>query len=134
ADGFSSTTVGARARHAFTPDVEVDASLRWTDSDADLDGYPAPTYALGDTLDSQSSEQWSGFGRLRLNAVGLAHQVSVSGSEVARRTVSDFPSTFEADRRVLRWQAGGSAAGVDFVLGAEREDTQASLSTGLTRE
>jgi vitamin B12 transporter len=131
-DGFTSTTAGGRARYAFTPNVAVDGSVRWTDSAADLDGFPAPTYALADTLDSQSSEQWSGFGRLRLKAFGLAHQFSFSASEIARTTVSAFPSAFAADRQVARWQADGAAAGVAFVVGAEREETEGSLSTGLT--
>ena len=134
ADGFTSTTIGARGRYAFTPGVTVDGSVRWTDSDADLDGFPAPAFALADTFDSQVSEQWSGFGRLRLNALGLAHQFSASASDISRETVSAFPSAFEADRQVFRWQADGSAAGVDFVIGAEREDTEGSLSTGLTEE
>ena len=132
ADGLTSTTVGARGRYALTPGVVVDGSARWTDSDADLDGFPPPTFALADTPDTQSSERWSGFGRLRLNAVGLAHQFSVSASDITRETVSAFPSTFEADRQVLRWQADGSARGVDYVVGAERENTEGSLSTGLT--
>lgn len=134
ADGFTSTTVGARGRYAVSPDVAMDGSLRWTDSAADLDGFPAPTYALADTPDSQSSEQWSGFARLRLNALGLAHQFSLSASDIARETVSAFPSAFVADRQGIRWQADGSAAGVDFVLGAEREETEGSLSTGLTEQ
>lgn len=134
ADGFTTTTIGAKGRYAFTPGVAVDGSVRWTDSDADLDGYPAPAYALADTLDTQSSEQWFGFGRLRVDALGLAHQFSVAASDIARETVSAFPSAFEADRQVFRWQADGSAAGVDFVIGAEREDTEGSLSTGLTEE
>jgi len=132
ADGFTSTTIGAKGRYAVTPVVTVDASIRWTDSDADIDGFPAPTFALADTPDTQSSAQWSGFGRLRLNALGLAHQVSVSASDIKRKTVSAFPSVFEAERQVLRWQADGSAAGVDFVIGAERENTEGSLSSGLT--
>jgi len=131
-DGFTSTTAGVRGRYAFTPDVAVDGSLRWTDSDADLDGFPAPTYVLADTLDTQSSEQWSGFGRLRLTALGLTHQFSLSASDIRRQTVSAFPSAFEADRQGVRWQADGTAAGVDFVIGAEREETEGSLSTGLT--
>jgi vitamin B12 transporter len=134
ADGFNSTTIGARGRYAFTPGTAIDGSVRWTDSEADIDGFPAPTFALVDTFDTQSSEQWSGFGRLRLNALGLEHQFSVSASEIARETVSAFPSEFEADRQDFRWQADGSAAGVDFVIGAERADTEGSLSTGLTEE
>ena len=134
ADGFTSTTVGARGRYAFSPDAAVDGSLRWTDSAADLDGFPAPTYALSDTPDSQSSEQWSAFSRLRLTAFGLAHQFSLSASDTARETVSAFPSVFEADRQAVRWQADGAVSGVDFVLGAEREETEGSLSTGLTEQ
>jgi len=133
-DGFTATTVGARGRSVLTPDVAVDGSLRWTDSQADLDGFPAPRFVLADTPDSQSSTQWSGFGRLRLNALGLAHQFSLSASDIARETLSAFPSTFEADRQIARWQADGAAAGVAFVIGAEREETQGSLSTGLTEQ
>ena len=132
ADGFTSTTAGARGRYAFTGTVSVDAAVRWTDSDADLDGYPAPAFVLADTADSQSSEQWSGFGRLRLDALGLSHQFSLSASDIARETVSAFPSAFEAERQAYRWQADGEAAGVAFVLGAEREESEGSLSTGLT--
>ncbi len=134
ADGLASTTFGARGRYAFTPDVAVDGSVRRTESEADIDGFPAPVYALADTFDTQSSAQWSGFGRLRVNALGLAHQFSVSASDISRETVSSFPSVFEADRQVFRWQADGSAAGVDFVIGAEREDTQGSLSSGLAED
>lgn len=134
ADGFTSTTAGVRGRYAFDDAVSVDGSVRWTDSDVDLDGYAAPAFVFADTADSQASEQWSGFGRLRLDAFGLAHQVSVSISDIRRDTISAFPSSFEADRQVYRWQAEGEAAGVAFVVGAEREETTGSLSTGLTED
>ena len=133
-DGFTSTTVGAKGRYAFTPAMSVDGSLRWTASDANLDGYPAPAYVLADTPDTQLSKQWSGFARLRLNALGLAHQFSLSLSDLSRESGPAIPSLFEADRQVVRWQADGSAGGVDFAVGAEREDTEGSLSTGLTEE
>lgn len=129
-DGFTSTTVGAKARYAFTPTVSVDGSFRWTDSDADIDGFPAPSFALADTLDTQAVEQWSGFGRLRAKILGLDHQFSVSATDISRETVSSFPSVFDADRQVYRWQADGEAAGVAFAFGAEREDTEGTVSTG----
>jgi vitamin B12 transporter len=132
ADGFTSTTAGARGRYALGGSVVVDGSIRWTRGDADLDGYPAPAFVLADTDDSQTSEQWSGFGRVRLNALGLSHQFSVSAADIARETVSAFPSAFEAARRAYRWQADGEAAGVAFVVGAEREEAEGSLSTGLS--
>ena len=134
ADGFASTTAGVRGRFAVSADVAIDGALRWTDSDADLDGFPAPAYALADTSDTQSSRQWSGFGRLRLKASGLEHQFSLSASDIARETVSAFPSDFEADRQALRWQADGTLRSLDFVIGAEREESRGSLSTGRTEQ
>ncbi|HZV84935.1 MAG TPA: TonB-dependent receptor [Brevundimonas sp.] len=134
ADGFASTTVGARGRHALTGSVAVDGAVRWSESEANLDGFAPPAFVLGDTADRQAVEQASGFLRLKLDALGLAHQVSVSASDIARETVSSFPSTFEAERRVLRWQADGAVSGVDFVVGAEREETRGSLSSGLTED
>lgn len=131
ADGLTSTTAGAKARYAFNDAVSVDGSVRWTRSDADLDGFPAPTFALADTADTQLSEQWSAFGRLRLEALGIKHQFSLSASDISRETVSAFPSVFDANRQVWRWQADGTARGVAFVIGAEREDTRGRLSTGL---
>jgi vitamin B12 transporter len=133
-DGLASTTVGAKGRYAFAAGVVVDGSLRWTDAEVDLDGYPAPAFVLADTPDTQSSEQWSGFGRLRLSAFGLDHQFSLSAHDLSRETVSDFPSLFDGSRQTWRWQAAGAARGVDFVVGAEREDTEGRLSTGLTGE
>ncbi|MES2833544.1 MAG: TonB-dependent receptor [Pseudomonadota bacterium] len=136
ADGFRSTTVGLKGRHAFNGVVSIDGSLRWSESRADLDGFPAPTYALADTADTQSSEQASGFARLRARALGLDHQFSVSASDITRDTVSAFPSYFEADRRVLRWQADGVAlvTALTYAIGLEREETTGSLSTGLSED
>jgi len=130
ADGFETTTIGARGRYAFTPDVRIDGSVRWSESEADIDGFPAPTFALADTLDTTASEQWSGFARLKASAFGLSHQFSVSASDIARETVSAFPSSFKADRQVYRWQADGEAADLAYAFGAEREDTEGSLSDG----
>ncbi|RZJ96622.1 MAG: TonB-dependent receptor [Brevundimonas sp.] len=134
ADGFDNTTVGVRGRYAFTPAIKVDGSARWSDSHADLDGFPAPTYVLADTSDTQDSEQWSGFGRLTVGALGLTHQFSISASDIVRDTVSDFPTHFEANRQVYRWQAYGETAALTYAFGAEREETKGSLSTGAVAD
>ncbi|MBF0666096.1 MAG: TonB-dependent receptor [Brevundimonas sp.] len=133
-DGLRSTTAGIKGRYAFFPSISVDGTLRWTDARVDLDGYPAPAFTLTDTPDSQASEQWSGVARLRLSALGLDHRFSLAAFDLTRETVSDLPSLFDASRQAWRWQAEGAARGVDFVIGAEREDTEGRLSTGLTGE
>jgi len=135
ADGFENTTVGAKGRYAFSDTVAIDGAARWSNSQADLDGFPAPAFSLADTLDTTESEQWSGFGRVRLNALGLDHQFSVSASDIVRDTVSSFPSRFEADRQVYRWQADGSYGDAfEYAFGVEREETWGRLSSGLERD
>lgn len=136
ADGFRSTTVGARGRYAVSPDVQIDGSARWSESKADIDGFPAPAFSLADTPDTTASEQVSGFARLKASLFGLSHQFSLSASDIARDTVSEFPSSFEADRQVYRWQAEGAALNetLSYALGAEREETAGSLSDGTTAE
>jgi vitamin B12 transporter len=134
ADGLRATTAGVRGRYAFAPAVQMDGSLRWSSSKGDIDGTPPPLYVPGDTPDTTEAEQWSGFGRLSLRAVGLDHQLSISASAIDRVNDGDFASTFQAERQVYRWQAGGAALedAVAFTVGAEREATEGSLSTGET--
>lgn len=136
ADGLDSTAAGARGRIQLASGVEAEASVRWYRTRADIDGFPAPSYALADTDDTSQTDQASGFGRLTVAALGLVHRFSVSGSRTDRETISDFPSTFEAERRVWRWQANRSAVGhrVDLAFGAEREDVEGSVSSGDIEE
>lgn len=132
-DGFENTTIGVRGRYALSPAATVDGSVRWSRGDAEIDGFPAPSFDLADTFDTQQSEQWSGFGRLRLNALGLAHQFSVSGSDVERTSFSGgFGSTFSGDRQLYRWQADGARPDLNltYAFGAEREESSGELSSG----
>lgn len=125
-DGFENTTVGVRGRYAVSPNVKLDASARWSRSDADLDnGFP-----VSDNADRSESEQWSGFTRASLEALGLDHQFSVSASNIERETFSAFGSVFEADRQAWRWQANGETEAGTYAFGAEREESEGSISTG----
>ncbi|OGN49875.1 MAG: TonB-dependent receptor [Caulobacterales bacterium RIFOXYB1_FULL_67_16] len=128
ADGFTNTTVGVKGRYAVSDTVKFDGSARWSKSKADMDnGFP-----LSDNDDTSESEQWSGFGRASLQAFNLDHQFSVSASNIERQTFSAFPSTFEAERQAYRWQANGATGAATYAFGAEREESQGSISTGDT--
>lgn len=125
-DGFDNTTVGARGRYAISPTVKLDGSARWSRSDADLDnGFP-----VSDNADRSETEQWSGVVRASVEALGLDHQFSISGSDIERETFRAFGSIFQADRQAYRWQANGQAGATAFAFGAEREDSAGSVSTG----
>lgn len=138
ADGFRSTTLGAKGRYVLSDAVKVDGSVRWNKSKADIDGYnfvPPDSYVFGDTNDTQKSEQWSGFGRVTAKAFGLTHQFSVSASDLDRSSVSGgFGSTFTGDRQAYRWQANGQAQDIDYAFGIERNEASAALSSGLSRD
>lgn len=126
ADGFENTTVGVRGRYSVSPGVRFDGSARWSQSEADLDnGFP-----VQDNADRSESEQWSGFARATVQALGLEHQFSVSASDIERETFSAFGSVFEADRQAYRWQANGETGAATYAFGAEREESSGSVSTG----
>ena len=133
-DGLDSLTLGLKGRYAISDAVRVDGSLRWTEARADIDGFPAPTYALADTADTTDSESWSGVIGASVTALGLSHRFSVSASDIDRANDGDFASVYHADRQVYRWQADGAARGerVAYAFGAEREETAGSISTGAS--
>jgi vitamin B12 transporter len=126
-DGFETVTANAAGRVSLANGVQLDGRLRYTRSEVDTDGFPPPDFLLGDTADRAESRAWQGFARATADAFGLTHSLSVSLYDLHRRNISDFPATFDADRQVYRWTA---AHGEDFVVGAERQQSGADLSSG----
>ncbi|WP_395670451.1 TonB-dependent receptor plug domain-containing protein [Phenylobacterium sp.] len=123
-DAFEAVTANLAGRLEAPHGVRLDGRLRYGASSVEIDGFPAPNYVLGDTLDRNKSRAWSGFGRAAFAAAGFAHQLSVSLYDLKRENISDFPSDFGADRQVLRW----TAARGPVVVGAERQESSADLS------
>jgi len=125
ADGFESTAWGVNGRYALNSRVEIDGRFRHADRFAELDAFgPA------DSLDTTDTTDRSGYARLRLGDVlGLDHRFTVAGSDIARTTDSAFPSTYEGEHRLWRWQADSRGAGpVVLAVGVEREETGAFLN------
>lgn len=131
-DGVHNTTIGVKGRYALGATATIEGSLRWSDTKGDIDGSPPPDYVPADTPDVTASEQWSGFTRLSADVLGLDHQFTLSASDVVRRNDGQFASVFEADRQVYRWQGQGAGRGdrLAYTVGAEREETQGTISTG----
>ena len=128
-DGFKTVTANAGGRVTLTDTVRLDGRVRYTRSEVDIDGFAPPDFLLGDTPDKARSRAWQGFARATVDAFGLTHQLSVSLYDLHRRNISDFPSTFDADRQVYRWTATHAD---DLVIGAERQESGADLSTGAS--
>lgn len=129
-DGFDLWTVTANGRQRLGP-VEVDGRIRYAASEVEQDGYD-DFFVFNDTDAWYETQSWSGFVRGKAKAFGLTHSVSLSAYDISRESHSLFSSSFDADRRVWRWEVEGGkpADPLAFVVGAEREDISAVLSEG----
>ncbi len=125
ADGFDNTTLGLNGRYAFSDRVEVDGRLRHSDSFSEIDGF-GPV----DTLDTVDAVNRSGLARVTVrDLLGLDHRFVAAASDIERVTVSAFPSTYEGEHRLWRWQADSRGTGaVRYAFGVEREETEAFLN------
>ena len=128
-DGMRTYAANLAGGYRVSERLHLDGRVRYTHANIEIDGFAPPTYLLGDTPDRNTSRAWQGDVRATAQALGLTHVVSVSGYDLHRRNISSFPSSFQAQRGVLRWTA---ARGETLVFGAERQETSADLSTGAS--
>lgn len=125
ADGFEAATWGVNGRYAFNSRIEIDGRFRHADRFAEIDAF-GPV----DSLDTTDATDRSGYIRARVGDVlGLDHQFTAAASDIERVTDSAFPSTYEGERRLWRWQADSRGSGaVAYAFGLEREETEAFLN------
>lgn len=128
-DGFTSWTAGVAGRAKVAPWLSVDGKARYTEGDVQLDGYTPPYYTFGDTSERANNQTWSGYGRARVQALGLEHTLLYSSYQTARFNFSPY----KARRNDWRWTTGkgGAADAFAFLLGAERDETRATVSIGV---
>jgi len=128
-DGFTSWTAGVNGRATVSPALTLDGKLRYTEGDVQLDGYAPPFFTFGDTSDTAQNRTWSGYGRARGEAFGLEHTLLYSSYQTER---SNF-GAYKARRNDWRWTSGkgGAADTFAFLVGAERDETRATVSIGV---
>ncbi len=130
-DGFRSLTANLGGRVTLSPAARLDAHLRYTESNAETDGFAPPSFRLGDTLSRAKSRTWQGSARATLEGLGLTHQISLSAYDLRRKNIASSLASFDADRQVLRWTA---AKGDAVIAGVERQESSAHLSSGKSRD
>lgn len=126
-DGFKILTANLGGRYTLSDTVRLSGRLRYTRSKAEIDGYAPPAFQLGDLPDRYKNRAWQGDVRASVDALGLNHEISFGVYDLHRTNLSSFPSSFEADRQVLRWTA---RRGETLVFGAEHQQSSADLSSG----
>ena len=132
-DGLHDLTLSARGRLNLSDAVQVDGQLRYNNSHTDVDGYPARTgFTLADTDDVAKSRSVEGFVRAKAEGPFASHNEFIIGRyQIARSQSGESgPFAYTASRDVYRWTAarGGIADPFSVMIGAERDNTHASLS------
>ena len=84
ADGFEQFALTARGTYYVTDTVDAFASVRYAAGELEIDGFPAPLFALADTAEYQETEQVSGSFGLSRDTGPLFLQARYSFADTAR--------------------------------------------------
>lgn len=95
-DGYRQWQAGARGRFALTDTLDVIASARHADSRLEIDGFPAPSFTLGDTGEYQDMRESAGRIGLDYGGERLDLMAAFSLSDTKR---DNFDPAFGPDPR-----------------------------------
>ncbi len=84
ADGFEQWVLEGHGRYYFSETFEVFARLRQVEGALEIDGFPAPTYALADTDEVQDTRQTFGSAGAVYDSGPLFVQASYAFADTAR--------------------------------------------------
>ncbi|MFN5553428.1 MAG: TonB-dependent receptor plug domain-containing protein [Hyphomonadaceae bacterium] len=56
-DGYKNTLAQSRLDYAFNDHLSLEARVFWSDSEVGIDGFPAPSFVLADTLERSKTEE-----------------------------------------------------------------------------
>jgi vitamin B12 transporter len=130
ADGYR--LFGAHAKAVVTLNEAVSVDLRgfYTRSKVELDGFPPPSFSLGDTREYSRQRQLVGYAGINGALFGgrLKNRLAVAWTRIARDNYNPAPApttkTFDGLGRNLRYEYQGSADLADWAkatFGAEHE-------------
>lgn len=124
-DGLRQFGLGGSAFVDVTSNLELFVNARYAEGDLEIDGFPAPSFTLADTLETQHTRQYSGAAGLNYHGNDLTLR-AVYGLSDTQRTNTDpvFGPTFASDGHTdsitLRgeWRAIG---GLTLAFGGEHQ-------------
>nr|WP_247718224.1 TonB-dependent receptor [Qipengyuania proteolytica] len=124
-DGFEQVALGGSAFVDVTDNLEVFAHANWSEGTLDIDGFPPPTYALADTLETQETRRHWGDVGFAYYGNDLTLRAAYSLSDTERDNLDETGAvTFAGDGHSERVQLRGEyrAIGpVTVAFGAEHE-------------
>ena len=139
-DGFSQTQASGQAELALTDALSAFARARYADGRLEIDGFPAPAYALADTDEFQETRQVSGATGLALWTPSLEIRSAYSLADTERANFDpalgeapSYTTDGTSERAELRGRAT-LAEPLDLYFGAEREWLRFQSSTDASRQ
>lgn len=138
-DGFEQVALGGSAFVDLTPQLELFAHANWSEGDLDIDGFPAPDFALADTFETQETRRHWGDVGLSYYGNDWTLRAAYSLSDTERDNLDDDGAvSFASDGHSERVQLRGeyrAIGGLTVAFGGEHEwsdyvttfDTQASV-------
>ncbi|WP_379550945.1 TonB-dependent receptor plug domain-containing protein [Qipengyuania sp. DGS5-3] len=124
-DGFEQFTLGGSAFVDVTPELELFLNGRYAQGDLEIDGFPAPLFALADTLDTQETEQFSGAAGFSYFGQDLTLRGTFSASDTQRVNLNETGGeTFTSDGSQERIELRGEyrlIGGLSVAFGGEHQ-------------
>jgi vitamin B12 transporter len=134
-DGYRSLAASLRGRAALSRVWSVEGTARFSDSRAEIDGFPPPSFSLADTFEIEDTRDYSFSGVLRHSdgrgPEGLNGALTFAYAAIDRRNADQGAVTFAADGDRLTTDYIGALPltnGLRFVGGAEVEQTSVDVS------
>ncbi len=131
-DGYRQYGASGRIGYEVTPGIGIDLRGYASDSRADLDGFPAPTYTIADTPEYSTTQELYGYAGIHANTADgrFNNRVAFTIADVNRDnydpTFGDEPS-FIGRGHTERYEYQGDLRPIDrlrLVVGAEHETSR----------
>jgi vitamin B12 transporter len=134
-DGLRQFGVSGSGFVDVTPTLEAYLTARYSESDLDIDGFPAPAFTFADTLETQQTRQYSGATGLNYYGQDLTLRASYGISDTERTnahpaTGPTFASDGHTDSLMLRGEYR-AIGGLTLAFGGEHQ--WASLETSFDK-
>jgi vitamin B12 transporter len=131
-DGYVNTAANGRLTFDLTPAVQLDARAWWSRGEVDVDGFAPPTFALGDTPETQETEQRIVYAGATFSALDGRWRnrfaaMRTDTDRVSRNPSLSVPVTFDSAgvNTRLEWQSTlDLTQRLQLIGGVDREDAQ----------
>ena len=136
-DGYENFGLSGRANIRIVEGVSVDLRAVYSDGDVDVDGFPAPLFAFGDTRETSSTKELVTYAGLNFDLFDgrLSNRVAYGYTRTDRQNLNPAQAgsgvTFEAEGLNRRYEYQGVfdvREGWTATFGAEHEESEFSAA------